>query len=190
MKAWEDLGRLFDHAKSEPGVAEINADIEAVRNGRLLLDASDPVPPIRVKLADILRRRLKEHYDDHRTTHERESKQLEASPVWAQLPDDKQTAILAEVGFREPLPVDVSTDATIAAALAERSLDARRNAALAVPTIAGQALKKALTAVEPEARAVSLEKTTLRTDADVREWAKRAENQLLEEVKKGPVLVS
>jgi hypothetical protein len=37
---------------------------------------------------------------------------------------------------------------------------------------------------------VSLEKTTLRTDADVREWAKRAENQLLEEVKKGPVLVS
>ena len=45
-------------------------------------------------------------------------------------------------------------------------------------------------AVEPETRNVAIERTTLRSDAEVREWAKRAENQLLEEVKKGPVLVS
>ena len=40
------------------------------------------------------------------------------------------------------------------------------------------------------ARSIAIEKTTLRTGDDVREWAKRAESQLLEEVKKGPVLVS
>ena len=110
--------------------------------------------------------------------------------MWSQLPSDKQAAILAEVGLREPDAVDVSTDATIAAALAERPIDSRRNAALAVPTLAGQALRKAAATVEPTARSIAIEKTTLRTGDDVREWAKRAESQLLEEVKKGPVLVS
>jgi len=188
--AWDDLQKLFDHAKHEPGAAAINADIEAVRTGRLLLDTTDRLPPIRSKVADILRKRLKETHEDHRQTFDREVKQLAASSVWSQLPSDKQTAILAEVGLREPGTIDVSTDTAIAAALAERSIDARRNAALAVPTLAGQALRKAAAAVEPTARSIAIEKTTLRTDTDVREWAKRAESQLLEEVKKGPVLVS
>jgi hypothetical protein len=143
-----------------------------------------------VKIADILRKRLKETHEDHRQTFDRELKQLAASSVWSQLPSDKQTAILAEVGLREPDAVDLSTDGTIAAALAERPIDSRRNAALAVPTLAGQALRKAAAAVEPTARSIAIEKTTLRTGDDVREWAKRAESQLLEEVKKGPVLVS
>ncbi len=190
LTAWGDLQGLFGHAKNEPGAAAINADIEAVRTGRLLLDSTDPLPPIRAKIAEILRKRLKETQEDHRQTYDREVKQLTASSVWSQLPPDKQTAILAEVGLREPDPVDVSTDAAIAAALAERPIDSRRNAALAVPTLAGQALRKAAAAVEPTARSIAIEKTTLRTDTDVREWAKRAESQLLEEVKKGPVLVS
>ena len=190
LAAWDDLHKLFDHAKDEPGAAAINADIEAIRTGRLLLESSDPLPPIRVKIADILRKRLKETHEDHRQTFDRELKQLAASSVWSQLPSDKQAAILAEVGLREPDAVDVSTDATIAAALAERPIDSRRNAALAVPTLAGQALRKAAATVEPTARSIAIEKTTLRTGDDVREWAKRAESQLLEEVKKGPVLVS
>lgn len=190
LAAWNDLHKLFDHAKSEPGAAAINADIEAIRTGRLLLESSDPLPPIRAKIAEILRRRLKETHEDHRQTFDREVKQLAASSVWLQLPSDKQAAILAEVGLREPDAVDVSTDATIAAALAERPIDSRRNAALAVPTLAGQALRKAAATVEPTTRSIAIEKTTLRTGDDVREWAKRAESQLLEEVKKGPVLVS
>ena len=86
--------------------------------------------------------------------------------------------------------MDVSTDAAIAAALAERPIESRRNAALAVPTLAGQALRKAAASTVPEARSVTVEKTTLRDADEVREWAKRAESHLLEEVKKGPVLVS
>jgi CRP-like cAMP-binding protein len=190
LAAWNDLHKLFDHAKSEPGAAAINADIEAIRTGRLLLESSDPLPPIRAKIAEILRRRLKETHEDHRQTFDREVKQLAASSVWSQLAPDKQAAILAEVGLREPDAVDVSTDATIAAALAERPIDSRRNAALAVPTLAGQALRKAAAAVEPTARSIAVEKTTLRDADEVREWAKRAESHLLEEVKKGPVLVS
>jgi len=190
LAAWDELQKLFDHAKNEPGAAAINADIQAITTGRLLLDATDPLPPIRSKIAEILRKRLKETHEDHRQTFDREVKQLAASSVWSQLPSDKQTAILAEVGLREPDAVDVSTDAAIAAALAERPIESRRNAALAVPTVAGQALRKAAAAVEPTARSIAIEKTTLRTDTDVREWAKRAESQLLEEVKKGPVLVS
>lgn len=190
LAAWDELQKLFDHAKNEPGAAAINADIQAITTGRLLLDATDPLPPIRSKIAEILRKRLKETHEDHRQTFDREVKQLAASSVWSQLPSDKQTAILAEVGLREPDAVDVSTDAAIAAALAERPIDSRRNAALAVPTLAGQALRKAAAAVEPTARSIAIEKTTLRDADEVREWAKRAESHLLEEVKKGPVLVS
>ena len=59
-----------------------------------------------------------------------------------------------------------------------------------MPTLAGQALRKAAAKGEPEVRAVGIEKTTLRTSNDVQQWAKRAETLLLEEVKKGPVFVS
>lgn len=190
LAAWDDLSRLFDHARHEPGAAAINADLEAIRTGRLLLDATDPLPPVRAALAAILRKRLTDTFVDHRQTFDRELGQLAASPLWSQLPADTQSAILADVGLREPEPVDVSTDTAIAAALADRPMESRRNAALAVPTLAGQALRKAAAAVEPEARSVAIEKTTLRTGDDVREWAKRAESHLLEEVKKGPVLVS
>ena len=142
------------------------------------------------KTFETLSDRFSEVLGIHNDLERRELKQLAASSVWSQLPSDKQAAILAEVGLREPDAVDVSTDATIAAALAERPIDSRRNAALAVPTLAGQALRKAAATVEPTARSIAIEKTTLRTGDDVREWAKRAESQLLEEVKKGPVLVS
>jgi hypothetical protein len=141
-------------------------------------------------VADILRKRLKDTHADHLETFGREMEQLTGSSVWSQVPSDRQAAILTEVNLREPGTIDVSTDAAIATALAERSIDARRNAALAVPTLAGQALRKAAAAVEPETRSVAIERTTLRSDAEVREWAKRAESHLLEEVKKGPVLVS
>ena len=76
LAAWNDLHKLFDHAKSEPGAAAINADIEAIRTGGLLLDATDPLPPIRAKIAEILRKRLKETEEAHRQTFGREIQQL------------------------------------------------------------------------------------------------------------------
>lgn len=187
---WDELNKLFGHARLEPGAAAINAEIEAIRTGRLLLEANDLVPPIRGKVAAILRERITATQDDHEKTFAKELQTLAANSVWNCLPSDTQETILSEVGLRQPEPVDVSTDTAIGVALAGLALDARRNAALAVPTLAGQALRKAAAKGEPEVRTVGIEKTTLRTSNDVQQWAKRAETLLLEEVKKGPVFVS
>ena len=49
-----------------------------------------------------------------------------------------------------------------------------------VPTVAGKSTF----------RSAAIEKPVSRDATDLREWARRAQSQLLEEVKKGPVLIS
>jgi hypothetical protein len=51
------------------------------------------------------------------------------------------------------------------------------------------ALKAAATHIEPEVRAISVEKALLRTADDVLHWAERQQKALLEAVEKGPVQV-
>lgn len=187
---WTALEHLFRHAEKEPGAAAIHAEIEAVRTGRQLLDPTNPLPPIRARVADILRQRLKATHEDHCRTYEKEIGQLKASPVWAGLPSDEQDSILAGLGLRAPEDVDVSTDVTIAAALATQGIESRVNAAFAVPGQVARALAKAAEKTEPETRSCAIEKAVLRNEAEVRDWANRTQAHLIAEVQKGPVLVS
>jgi hypothetical protein len=53
-----------------------------------------------------------------------------------------------------------------------------------------RALEQAARALEPSVRAVPVERATLATPDDVKRWADRQEEALLEAIKTGPVLVS
>jgi hypothetical protein len=94
------------------------------------------------------------------------------------------------VGLVAPAKPDLSTDAALVVALDARNLAARRADADAVAGRVGTALKQAAQLLEPKVQFVALEKATLHTEAEVRQWASRQEAALLAALKSGPVQVA
>jgi len=86
--------------------------------------------------------------------------------------------------------VDVTSDDALLASLDSRPLAAQQAEADAVSGRVGRALELAAKHLEPKVRMINLERSTLRSEQDVRGWLERQEKVLVAEVKKGPVLVS
>jgi hypothetical protein len=84
----------------------------------------------------------------------------------------------------------VGDDSALLRELDARSLAARRAEGDAVAGRVAQALQMAARVLEPKVRPISIERATLRDDADVKAWLARQEVLLTREVAQGPVLVN
>lgn len=186
---WDLVERMEKHAASLPGAGEPLAQIEAIRRERLLLESVDPVTPVRVALAALLRKAAIEAQHAHQTAYDAGMQKLAANATWQQLPEERQKAILAEVGLTPPMKSDVSTDEAMLAALDRWPLGARQAETDAVSGRIDRALELAAKFLEPTVQTVSIERATLRSEADVRQWLIRQETRLVDAVKRGPVLV-
>ena len=71
-----------------------------------------------------------------------------------------------------------------------RNLAARRAEKDAVAGRVGEVLKLAAQLLEPKVQFVALEKTTLRSAEEVRQWTDRQEKKLLAALANGPVQVA
>ena len=76
------------------------------------------------------------------------------------------------------------------AALDSRNLTSRKAERDAVASRAADALRRAAQLLEPKVQFVALEKSTLRTPGEIRQWADRQEKKLLAALADGPVQVA
>lgn len=188
--AWTTVDRMARHAAHLDSAADLVAEVNAIRDGRQLLAPTDPVSPLRSSLADRLRAAVRSAHEAHVVAHQEAFATLSASAVWSALKPDTQARILGHVGLAAPSPPDVSTDQTLLAALDGESIGARAAAADAVAGRLQRALGDAARELEPKVRPMSVERATLKTPEDVKSWASRQEEKLLEAIKTGPVLVN
>ena len=70
------------------------------------------------------------------------------------------------------------------------SLDAWRTRTAALPQLFAEARIQADKLVEPKTHHVKLGGATLRTPEDVKTWVAKTEQDLLEQLKQGPIVVS
>lgn len=70
------------------------------------------------------------------------------------------------------------------------SLDGWRTRTAALPQLFAEARAQADKLVEPKTRHIKLDSATLRTEEEVRAWAAKTEQSLIEQVKQGPVVVN
>jgi hypothetical protein len=187
--AWKTVERLASHAVILPAAESVLKHIEAIRTQRLLTDASDPIPPLKSGLTDILRHALNEAHAVHATAYHEGIEQLSSNPIWQKLNTQQQEAILHDVGIAAPSKPDTASDSTILAALDWHNLATRKAEADAVSGRVANALKTAAILLEPKVKAVSVEKSLLKTPDEVRQWAERQQKTLLEAIEKGPVQV-
>ncbi len=163
--------------------------VEAIRTQRLLLDRTDPVPPLRSTLTDILRLALNDAHTAHHAAHVSGMAQLAANATWQRLSPSQQEKILGDVDLAAPSKPDTGSDGTILAALEARNLATRRAEADAVSGRVANALQAAAVLLEPKVHSISVERALLKTAEDVRQWGERQQKQLLTAIEKGPVQV-
>jgi hypothetical protein len=187
---WDTVERLARHAAGLGAAEEHLKQVEAVRSHRLLLEATDPVSPLRSGIADALRKALLDAHAAHEKAHAAGTAVLGGSPLWQRLGDEDRASIMINVGLTPPAAVDASSDAALLAALDTKSLPARQSDADTVQGRVQRALEQAARLLEPKVRPVSIERATLSTDDDVQQWIDRQRKTLLAAIKDGPVLVN
>jgi hypothetical protein len=187
--AWQTLEQMSKHAKGLVEAGQCIAQADAVRTNRLLLEASDPVAPIRTALADILRTALNGAQENHEKAYSNAVGVLDASSTWQKVSADDQVRILGEVALLVPSRPDVGSDAALLAALDFKNLDARKTEAEAVASRVTNALNKAAQLLEPKVQFVAVEKIVLRDENDVDKWLVGQRTKFLEALKIGPVQI-
>jgi hypothetical protein len=187
---WEIVERMARHAKELPEAAESIRHVDAIRAGRLLLDSSDPISPQRLKLAEVLRKGLNTAQQNHEAAFAAGMAELQSREAWKKINEQQRATILTQVGLSAPSKPDLSTDEALLTALDTRNLVTRKAEKDAVAGRIADALKLATKLLEPKVQFVSLEKTTLHSPDEVRQWVERQEKTLLAALTNGPVQIS
>jgi len=189
LPAWTVLEELLGHANGLPEAAELQTEADAVRDERRLLEDSDPVPAIHDKLVKLLRGAVKKAHTAAKEVFQREMKALEANANWQKLTPEQHEQLLQDARLTLPAEISIGDDAGLIAELSARSLAVWATAADALPERFRQAALAAARLLEPKAQRVTLLSGMLKTKDDVAIWLAETEAELLEKIKKGPVVV-
>jgi len=189
LPAWARLSRLAAQADSLPVMAEVQPEIQAILDGRSLLDDTDYVSPLAKKLEGALRVAV---LDAHKRCEESISKALqglEASEDWHKLPASEREAI-SRSNRLEPLPaLDVADEERLLRAVEARPLQGWAELAEGLPTRFAKARADAARALEPKVQSVALKSNILRSEGEVETWLTSTKADLLRRLADGPLVI-
>lgn len=190
LPAWGLVERLAKHAQGLAGAEDLLKQVNAVRSQRLLLEGTDPVAPLRSGLTDALRKALTGAQGAYETAFLKGIASLEGSTLWPRLSESHRSSILSTVGLAPAPQLSIASDEALVSALDGKSLSSRDAEVDAIPGRVQKALEQAARLLEPKVRSVTIERSTLATEADVETWLDRQKKALVAAIKDGPVLVT
>jgi hypothetical protein len=188
--AWETLQLLLKHSKTLSESENLNQQANAVRDERRLLDKTDPIPAIHKEAVTALRSAVKKAYDDFKTVYDREMAALTSNDNWIEIAPDQQQYILDMEGIAGIPPLSIGDDSSLIRTLEETPLTNWKTKIDALPTQFSNAALEAAKLLEPKTQTVRLSSRTLKTEDDVKSWVKDVENELLNKIKDGPIVIS
>ncbi|MEW5880424.1 MAG: BREX system P-loop protein BrxC [Pseudomonadota bacterium] len=189
LPAWQLLERLARHAGDLEEAKPHLESIEAIRQHRLLLAPTDPVAPLRVAVASILRQAVANTHAAHAAAFEAALDSLEANDVWQKLDAGQRAAILTDLRLQAPVKPDVATDEALSQQLDGRPLRVVQAERDAIAGRVQQAIERAAKLLEPKVQTVTVERSTLHNEEEINAWLDRQKERLLAALKAGPVLV-
>jgi hypothetical protein len=187
--AWERLQRLARHAAALPVMQAVQPEMQAILEGRSLLDDTDYVAPLAKKLEGALRAAMLEAHKRCEETHAQHLHALEGSGDWQKLPASEREAI-ARSNRLEPLPpVAVADEDRLLQTLETRPLAGWTELAEGLPTRFAKARADAARALEPKVQTVALKSATLRSADEVEAWLSATRADLLRHLATGPIVI-
>ena len=190
LPAYKCLVSLARHADELESAKEAQLQIEAITTNRSLLDATDPVPNLTKVLADALRSTLVQAEKHYSEIYGEERQRLEAAESWQKINQADRDRILKELHIEKITKGATGTEQEVLESLERISFDAWRMCTAALPQIFADARVQADKLVEPKTHHVKLGSATLRSTEEVKAWAEKTEQDLLEHLKQGPIVVS
>lgn len=164
---WRYVQRLLGHAAGLAVAAETAPAVQAIRDGRQLLDDPDPVPPLIDRLEDVLRSEVGDHAERYAQAQQKAVAELQSSAAWAELEAADCDAILSDAQLVPVAPPDVSSDTALLNALDGTGLGTWEERIELVPGRLNLARQRAAKLLEPESVSVHLPPATLRSADDL-----------------------
>ena len=190
LPAYEQLQALACHADGLEIAKEIQPQIDAITANRSLLDPTDPLPDLVKALADELRTALSNAEKHYAEVFEQELKKLEAAESWQKMDPVDRERILHSLNVTRVTKGPTGTEEEVLESLQRISLESWRTRTAALPQLFAEARIQADKEVEPKTHHVKLSSATLHTPEEVKAWVQKTEQELLEQLKQGPVVVS
>ena len=190
LPLWSLLERLSKHSAGMSAAADRHVEVEAIRTGRMLLDATDPVAPTLKDIAALLRAEVQKLVTEHRSAVTAASASLASNPLWSKIDVGAQQSLLLKYGLVDPAAPAIGSDIDLADFLDRMSLDRLGELVEAVPGKVDAVLREAAKLLEPKVQYVTVTRDLLRTAPDVNAWVDRQRESLLAAVSKGPVQVN
>ena len=181
---------LVHHSEGLDAAAEAQPQIDAIYANRSLLDAADPVPDLAKALADALRAALASAEKHYSETYDSELVRLEAAESWQKIDQSDRDRILNGLHIAKVTKGATGTEQEVLESVERTSLDGWRTRTAALPQLFGDARIQADKLIEPKTHHVKLNSATLRTAEEVKAWAAKTEQELLDQLKQGPIVVS
>ena len=190
LPPYQRLQSLERHADGLDAAKEVQPQIDAIAANRSLLDTTDSVPDITKALADALRAALAEAEKHYVEVFDEESTRLESAESWQTIEQSDRDRILKGLNIAKATKEVTGTGQEVLESLERMSLDAWRIRTAALPQLFAEARIQADKLVEPKIHHVKLGSTTLRTPEQVKAWMTKTEQELIEQLKQGPIVVS
>ena len=190
LPTYKRLQSLVHHSEGLDAAAEAQPQIDAIAANRSLLDAADPVPDLAKALADALRVALASAEKQYSETYDSELVRLEAAESWQKTDQSDRDRILNGLHIAKVTKGSTGTEQEVLESVERISLDAWRTRTAALPQLFGDARIQADKLIEPKTHHIKLGSATLRTPEEVTAWAAKTEQELLEQLKQGPIVVS
>ena len=190
LPAYERLQSMARHADGLDIVREVQPQIDTITANRSLLDAADPVPDLAKVLADALRAALAEAEKYHAEVFDENSARLESAESWQKIERSDRDRILKGLNIARASKGATGTEQDVLESLQRISLDSWRTRTAALPQLFAEARIQADKLIEPKTHHVKLGSATLRTPEEVKNWVTKTEQELLEQLKQGPIVVS
>ena len=189
LPAYQRLQCLVRHAGGLDAAKKVQPQIDALAANRSLLDTTDPVPDLTKALADALRAALAEAEKHYAEVFDEESTRLESAESWQAIEQSDHDRILKGLNIAKATKGITGTEQEVLESLERISLEAWRTRTAALPQFFAEAHIQADKLVEPKTHHVKLDSATLRTPEEVKAWVTKTEQELLEQIKQGPIVV-
>lgn len=188
---WETLKRLLAHTADVPDAEVLAAQAKTIEDQRQLLEEPDPLTPLIANLTQLLRVELNQIKESFVENWDEGEERLRKDENFQQIePEQRHELRLHQQLVEAAKPViEVENTASILKSLSVNGISALRDRVAALPSRFDKVMLEAAKLLEPEVEAVSLPSRMLKSDEDIQEWLKEAEQVLQAKIKRGPVIV-
>ena len=190
LPSYSRLRSLARHAQGLSVANKVQPQIEAIEANRSLLVVTDPVPDLVKVLVDALRTELVTAEKLFTEIYDQETQHLESAQTWQKISQADRDRILNVLQIERVSRGATGTEQEVWESVERIPLDGWKTRTAALPQMFKDARIQADKLVEPKTQHVKLASATLSTAEEVKVWTAKTEQELLEKVRQGPIVVN